>query len=350
LEQLAARGETDAIHRRHAEYFLRLNHQAAEQLRGPRYRHWLQRGDAEVENVRLALAWAVAQDPELAIRLGREAGWYFLTRGAMLEARQWLERALAAAEQIPDDLRAGALVDIGMQATTCGDFAAAESVIQESLAVYRQLGDEVGEATCLFNLARVAGWQGNNTEAVSFATQALGPLRRADDSLLTMALANLGLNLRRTGALEQAAAILEEGLAQGERRGDIWACVVILKEQGWLELERGDLRRARQALRRAMLLNRDLADPRYLSQVLDVCAWLAVAEGAAERAARLLGAAMRLRAIIGVPFVVRYQRDYDHYVPAARAQIGDAAWEAAWAEGHALSQEDAIELALQGLA
>ena len=173
LAQLAELDELDDTHRRHAEYFLRINDQAVEQLRSPRYRGWLERGDVEVENLRLALGWAVAHDPELAIRLAREVGWYFLTRGAVPEARQWLETALTAADRIPDDLRAGALVDIGMYATTYGDFAVAGGVIEEALALYRRLGDQLGEAICMHNLGRVAMWQGDDDEAIYFIEASL---------------------------------------------------------------------------------------------------------------------------------------------------------------------------------
>jgi non-specific serine/threonine protein kinase len=251
--------------------------------------------------------------------------------------------------QIPDDLRAGALVELGMHATTVGDFTSAGSVVEEALAIYRRLDDRVGAAICLFNLARIANWQGDPEEAAYFLEQAIDPLREANDSALTMVLGNLGLALRRSGKLERAAAMLAEGLALGEERGDLWACFVILKEQAALELERGDRPRARQALRRALLLNQELADPRYLAQALEVRAWLAAVEGAAERTACLLGVATRLRASIGVSFIASVQRDYDRYIPAARALIGDVEWERAWEEGQTLSQDDAVALALDGL-
>ena len=147
---------------------------------------------------------------------------------------------------------------------------------------------------------------------------------RSDDSALTVTLANLGHALLRTRQLDRAAAVLAEGLAVGERRGDIWGCVMILGGQSALEFERGDLPRARQALRRSLVLHRDLADPRYIAQALEACAWLAVAEDDAEQAARLLGAAGRLRETIGVPILSNLQREYDHYVPLARARIGDS--------------------------
>jgi predicted ATPase/DNA-binding XRE family transcriptional regulator len=347
--QLDAHGETDDTHHRHAAYFLQAFSESVEQLRSARFRSWLERGDAEVENLRLALEWSTRNDPELAIRLAREVGWYLLTRGAVPEARHRLEDALAAADEIPDELRAGALVDIGMYATTYGDFDPARAFIEQALALYRQLDDPLGVAICLHNLGRVAMWRGDFEEAEALIDAAVDDLRRADDSALTVTLANLGSTLLVSGKLDRAAAVLDEALAHGRRRGDIWACVVILMSQGPLERQRGDMQRAREAMRGAMQLHQELLDPRYIAQALEACAWFAVEDSAIERAAQLLGAASRLREEIGVPVLGNFRRDFEHYLPIAQAQLGAADWERAWSEGRALSQADAIEYALSGL-
>jgi hypothetical protein len=76
---------------------------------------------------------------------------------------------------------------------------------------------------------------------------------------------------------------------------------------------------------------------------------LAIAEGAAEHAARLLGAVAALRDTIGVPIQPPTQLDYDRYVPIAKAQISADVWDRAWADGQSLSQSDVIEIVLQGL-
>jgi tetratricopeptide (TPR) repeat protein len=192
-------------------------------------------------------------------------------------------------------------------------------------------------------------WSGNYDEAESLMEEAVVTLRQVDDSGLTVALANLGNVLHSLDKVDRAAATLDEALANGERRGDIWASVVILQGQSRLERERGNLPRARASMQRAMLLHRDLLDPRYIAQALEECAWLAVSEGATAHAARLLGAASRLRESIGVPALGQIRQAYERHLPTARAQLNAADWERAWSDGRALSQADAIDVALQGL-
>jgi len=74
--------------------------------------------------------------------------------------------------------------------------------------------------------------------------------------------------------------------------------------------------------------------------------FLANARGQPLRAARLLAASDALRATIGIHVDVGDRPDYEHTLGDLRAQLGDAAFEAAWTEGQALSLEQAVALAL----
>jgi DNA-binding CsgD family transcriptional regulator len=114
-------------------------------------------------------------------------------------------------------------------------------------------------------------------------------------------------------------------------------------------MARGDLRRARQVLRRCVQLTLDAGDPRFVAQSFETCAWLATQEGSASHAARLLGAAAHRRDLIGVPVPPSTQRDYDRHVPTLKAQLGQDGWQHAWTAGYELPLADAGDLALSGL-
>ena len=73
---------------------------------------------------------------------------------------------------------------------------------------------------------------------------------------------------------------------------------------------------------------------------------MAGARGQGARAARLWGAAEALRESIGAPPTPEARPYYKRSTAAARAQLGEAAWEAAFAEGMAMSPEEAAEYAL----
>ena len=74
---------------------------------------------------------------------------------------------------------------------------------------------------------------------------------------------------------------------------------------------------------------------------------MAGARGQPDRAARLGGAAEALRAALGVPLPPETRADHDQAVLAMRAALGKDAFAAAWAEGQALSPEEAFALALE---
>jgi tetratricopeptide (TPR) repeat protein len=348
-QQLAASEELDLIHHRLAAFLLQLNTGATEQLRSPRFKRWLQRGDAEIENVRLSLDWATTHDPELALRLAREIGWYLLTRGGFIEARQRLERALARADNIPDDLRAGALLDRAMHATTYLDFETANEGVEAALTLYRQLGDDRGIAECVHAFGRIANWSNDYERARLLFEEALVRFRALDASTLTVCCANLSAALLYLGEREAAAEVLAEGLAHGERLGDVWALVLIVGGMADIERFRGALERARNLLRRGFELLRDLQDPRYIAQDTVSVACLAIDEGEDAFAARLLGAVSGLRRTIGLP-PEPDEPEYVRLVPIERARIGDESWNDAWQIGQTLSQSEVIDLVLDWLA
>src|SRR5262249_2891874 len=97
LELLADSGELEATARRHAEFFLALAEAAEPHLQGAAQNEWLARLEAEHDNLRAALAWALAHGRvELALRPAWALGRFWLMHGHLREGRRWLEQALAA--------------------------------------------------------------------------------------------------------------------------------------------------------------------------------------------------------------------------------------------------------------
>lgn len=98
LEQLVESGQADGVREAHARWVLALVEQAEPELYGPDQAAWLERLDAEQENLRAALDWLLAgRNADLALRLAGCLSWYWNLRGRVSEGRTWLEAALAAA-------------------------------------------------------------------------------------------------------------------------------------------------------------------------------------------------------------------------------------------------------------
>ena len=68
-DRLEEAGETTEARERHAGWFLELAEASATGLVGFEQGRWLQRMKAEQDNLRVALAWSVAEQPEVGLRL-----------------------------------------------------------------------------------------------------------------------------------------------------------------------------------------------------------------------------------------------------------------------------------------
>ena len=132
-ERLTASGEAEDAAARHAAWFLALAERAEPELQGPAQRAWLDRLDAEIDNLRAALAWMFARGDALAaLSLTGATGMFWLKQGRYAEGRTWVARALAADDHTGRDaanrqtaVHAKALPTAGSLAFVQGDFAAA---------------------------------------------------------------------------------------------------------------------------------------------------------------------------------------------------------------------------------
>jgi hypothetical protein len=116
---------------------------------------------------------------------------------------------------------------------------------------------------------------------------------------------------------------------------------------GHLEREEGSYARAQALYRESLLLRRELGALFALAQSLEDLAVLAGWQGEAERAMRLLGAAEAFCETLDIRPPVADPAEYERTVTEGRAVLGEAGLAATWAEGRAMSLEDAVAFALQ---
>ena len=143
-EQLAAAGELDPARQRHAAYILELAERAAPQLYGPRQQSWFARLDAEYNNVRAALAYALEHAPLVALRLAGALGWYWYIRVPFAEGLQWLQAALARTDETAGVARAWALTAEGTLLRELSHLDAAARALDEALRLFDAHGDIAG--------------------------------------------------------------------------------------------------------------------------------------------------------------------------------------------------------------
>src|SRR5215204_5173059 len=156
-EKLGESAEAEEIRRAHAQYFLTLAEEAHPELKGPDQLEWLERLEAEQDNMRAALSWALERKvAEVALRLGGALGWFWSVRGYHSEGRRWLEEALALDGRGSPEVRAMALAGAAVLAEEQGDLDRAQEACQEGLELLAHEGREASEAK--LNLLECLGW------------------------------------------------------------------------------------------------------------------------------------------------------------------------------------------------
>jgi len=183
-EKLEQSGEAEVMRGAHAEYFLALAKDAEPALKGPEQLEWLERLEAEHDNLRAALGWALeSKEGELALRLAGTLWWFWFVHGHLRESRAWLEAALAegAALSSAPKVRAKALTGAGRLALEVGELERARALLEEGVQLFREAGDEAGLAEALDNLAIAAAFSGELEKAKPLFEESLALYREAGD-------------------------------------------------------------------------------------------------------------------------------------------------------------------------
>jgi predicted ATPase/class 3 adenylate cyclase/tetratricopeptide (TPR) repeat protein len=385
LERLAECGETDAVARRHAAYYLALAEQAEPELLGPEQGGWYERLEADLDNFRAVLDWALAhQQPEVIVRLAAPAlAFLWVDRGHMSEGRRWLDAALEHRDSLSRPALAKALfVRSFLSLRSGGHDRQVDRQLGESLSLFQELEDTAWTVAALSMLGQAAERAGELDRAVRLHTQAVTLARDgASDWHQAMALGNLGLSLLKSNEPARAQAPLDESLTRFRAVGDPDGIAVVVSALAMLALGHGDHNRASSLLEQALTLARTtgairptgyyLADLgivalhqadyehaatlfqealRLAHQIEDKtmiaqCLWgmaavAARSNGQAVRAVRLWATAVNLHSLAIPPFVVRPLEE--RLLTPLRDALGDDEFRTQWATGQALPLADAI--------
>ncbi|MBV9173844.1 MAG: helix-turn-helix domain-containing protein [Chloroflexi bacterium] len=356
VEALTLSGEESSVHERYADYYVRLAETAEPRLAGPEQAHWLARLDRDHDNVRAVLLWA--RDTchlEQGLRLAGAIWLFWWMRGHLREGRRWLDELLAlTSPQVETGrlpiARAKALNAAGALAFGTGDYARARERFEASLDAARALGDQRRIVIAQHNLGFTAAEQGDTaqaeawTEAALAGAQALGEART-----IAIAQTTLGDVARQKGDFERATTLLRAGLAGTQQQGDALWAEAALAGLGHVARARGEWAAAAglyaQGLRTSMGLGG--GGPTIgMARCMEGLATVLSAQGRAESAATLLGAASAVREAIGAPVRPAARAAYEQTRAAVRDALGEEPFNAASAAGSRLLLNEAITAAL----
>jgi len=390
-ERLEESDEAEEIGRRHAEWFLALAEHAEPFLTGAEQPVWLQRLEDDHDNLRKSLDWSFEHEPELGVRLAGALWLFWYTHGHVSEARRWLRRALDVAPDEPSESRAKVLGGAGYLASEQGDVDEAIVLLEEALSYAKGAGATGAAASTAAMLCAIradAPDRDSDPEPVlAMGEEAVALAREAgDDFVLALALNNLGsATMSLLGDDELATAYFEESLELRRRIGDPSRIAASQSNVAAMAFVHGDVGRAAALWAEAAEIAAAIGDRRHLCFAHSGLAWVAIRkqrwEEAEARARESLGIAHEigmkavivdeLRCLAGIAAAsgdtARAARlaavaelhhsflvsDVDVFAELCRAEIERVKaacdpedWKRAWAEGSAMSLDEAAEYAL----
>jgi len=390
LEQLEASGKGGAIRDRHANFFLALAEQAEASLESSEQVRWMDRMRQEHDNLRAALEWSKTAEGagELCLKLAGALGYFWEMCGYFSEGRERLSAILSMQiAQGRTTARAKLLARAAELSYRQSDYPATHVLAQESLEIYREMGDMQGVASMLIKLGNAATERGSYASASRFLEEALMIWREQKDKHGTArALISLGFSALRSGDFHLANVQLEEALSLSREQGDTRSMGFELSGLGEAALRLGDYARARQLMEESLELRRQLGNKWGVGVSLGMLGWVAMrerdweraiarlgeslevrqeigdkggsawclerlagvamAQGQAEKAVRLFGAATVLRSSIGSVIDPVDQARYKKNLDSLRTKLGKKKYIAAWNEGRAMTMGEASALAL----
>ncbi len=366
LGQLEIIGESDAAHRRHANWFLEVSKQVDLNLEGPDLFLWLLRIEAEHANLRAAIEWLCAQgDTGSALRLGAGLSGFWWYRGHFGEGRAWLTTLL----NMPDAREhpyawARAMTGLGSLMYKSGvDIPRAAELHEQAIVVWRGLGNPERLGYALWCLGLTLG--GTNPDR---ALEALNEAIAIGESLNWIWLIGpckytLGRMARAQGDLEKADTLLTETLRFCRQVSHKIGIPLTLAALGNVTLDKGEFLRSATYFGEGLDYLRDIGErwgtagrlkgmaavaaaPWGVPTCLEGMAGLAGERGEPLRAARLLGGVASLRETSGFRQEAVERPLFELRLAQIRASADDAAFDMAWAEGRQMTIDAVMEDAL----
>jgi predicted ATPase/DNA-binding CsgD family transcriptional regulator len=347
--RLLESGEEAETRTRHCNWYLELAERAEQWIRGPEETAWLNRMEAEHDNLRAALGWSAAggQDGETALRLATAVLPLWESHTHWSEGRERLEAVLAGTRD-KSRVRPKALYGAAILAWYHRDHDRAAALFEESLALAQELGDQGAVGRALYGCGLVPMYRGEFAKATALFERSLEISRRIEDkSFSARILAQMGVAARRKGDYAKSMSWSEEGLAMSRAVGAPGGIGYTLRLTGHAVRLLGQLGRAAALYRESLTLFETTGDKWVATECIEGLALIAAAEGEFDRAARLFGIAAGARETFGITISRPGPQDQWRLETRTRERLGPDAFAAAWDDGRAMTLERGIEYALR---
>jgi predicted ATPase/DNA-binding CsgD family transcriptional regulator len=300
-EKLAESDEEAAVRCVHVDYFLALAERAEPELYTANQLDWLDRLEAEHDNLRAAFAWCATHHSmiERELRLVGALKWFWYLHTHFHEARDLGESALARDTGVPHRVRIRALNSAGLASFCLQDVLRADPLQREALQLAHQANDPLLLALALWHMG--VQYEGK-VEGLRFSEEALAISRRIGDPWLTCgSLVTFGVDLFIQGKYGAAKAAHDEGVVLARQLGDRSTLSYHLSHRGRIAFLEGDLETQARLLPEGLNAARELQDKRVIIMILCALSENALWKGEYGSATSFIDEALTLSRNVGNP-------------------------------------------------
>ena len=343
--KLAGSGEAEELRRRHAAWLLALAREL--EPSAPVTAEWLDRLEPEHDNVRAALDQLSAQgDTQLALELAEAVWRFWKMRAHQVEAQRRLV-GLLDLDTAPTPARGHALNAAAGMAVENEDFDAGRQQAREALEIHREHGDAWGVARATFMLGYAAIESGDFAAAKPLFEEVRDLLAAGGwEHYVGMATFNLEWALAELGELERAKALAEENLERARRIGSASLEARALTSLAGYAHDEGRNEEALSLKRDALRIEVRLGAIQHVLDNLGRIAYTHTYSGDTAVAARLVSSSLALHEEHALTIPLYQRQRNEELLALLHERLDETEFAEAWAEGAALTLEEAVALAL----
>lgn len=264
----------------------------------------------------------------------------------IMSARSILQEAIAIARELGDKRMLGLTLEMYASASA---MIKADDVIpatMEGLEILQELNLRGGLAMAYANLARWEISHDNFQEAEKYAALVRANMENGSYQLSFLNM-GMGVGARMQGQYNFALRQFEDALKIFKSIGYKRLTALAASEIAHTQRAIGNYAEAKQTYRETIKVFQDYGNRPSVAHQLECFAMIAVVEEEPQRAAKLFGAAEAIREITGHKRTDEEEAEETHFMRRLRAMLTEAEFNALWAEGKSMTMEQAIELALR---
>ena len=335
------------VQHHHAVYYQRLVANAKAEWFTARQVHWIERVTDEMPDLREALQFSLQHEPAIALKMAADLRPMWLFHGMLGEGSRWLDLALRATPTEPRVDRIRALVAQADLVSSQDELSAATALISEAQNLLDIVDDPISRGLVNFLDGWVSSYTGETERGMQSCRRSLSATDDIEVQVGSSVL--MGWLIMLSGDVDDGLSWFEQALALAERGGDSVLRSLALASVGVGRWRVGEYETAERMLRQGLRISLPINDLWNGAEMLEALAWIAASTHDPRRAAVLLSATAAVSHANGaaLPFAAIVGGFHEECERAAREQLSQQDFDAAWNHGSALSFSEAVAYSLK---